>query len=101
MAEINVEVVFAEREKQRLRSLIVKQGTTAAEAITASGVAAEFPDFDFDSAAIGIWGREVPPDQVVENGDRIEIYRSLELEPREARRRLALSGKTMGNADSD
>ena len=101
MADINIEVVFALPDKQRLRSVVIKPGTTAREAIAASGLESEFGNADLKSAPIGIWGREVPPNEILKNGDRIEIYRPLELDPREARRRLALSGKTMGPADTD
>ena len=48
---------------------------------------------------LGIWGRLVNRDQTLEDGDRVEIYRPLEIDPRETRRRLAAEGKTMGHQE--
>jgi putative ubiquitin-RnfH superfamily antitoxin RatB of RatAB toxin-antitoxin module len=45
----------------------------------------------------GIWGRPVERDQAVSDGDRVELYRPLNMDPREARRRLAAAGRTMGS----
>ncbi|MDH5239499.1 MAG: RnfH family protein [Gammaproteobacteria bacterium] len=48
-----------------------------------------------------MWGKEVAGDTLVSAGDRVEIYRPLNLDPREARRQLALSGRTMGSSGLD
>lgn len=100
MPEVEVEIVFAVPEKQLLQILIVESGATVADVIALSGVQKTFPDYRLDRMAVGIWGCEVDRDRAVKAGDRIEIYRPLKLDPREARRRLALSGRTMGNAES-
>ena len=95
---INVEVVLATAPKQALIALRVPAGATAAEVIAASGVEAQFPDIALVELAVGVWGRLVKRDHVVREGDRVEIYRPLRIEPREARRQLARAGKTMGQA---
>ena len=100
MPDITIEIVFASPTKQRLLTCNVSVGTTVGEAIDGASLETEFPDVDFSSAPIGVWGHEVDRDHVVRDGDRIEIYRKLELEPREARRRLALAGRTMRSDDS-
>lgn len=100
MSEITIEIVFALPEKQYLLSRTMSAGTTVREAINDASLENEFPDVDFRAAPVGIWGNEVDRDHVVRDGDRIEIYRQLELEPREARRRLALAGRTMRSDDS-
>lgn len=99
MSEFEVEIVFALADRQSLQIVRVTPGASVAEVVSKSGLQDAFPDFDIDSLAWGVWGREVPRNQAVKEGDRIEIYRPLELDPREARRRLALSGRTMGGAD--
>ena len=99
MSEFEVEIVFALAERQSLQIVRVSPGATVAEVVSKSGLHDAFPGFDIDGLTCGIWGREVPRNQAVKEGDRIEIYRPLELEPREARRRLALSGRTMGSSD--
>ena len=101
MSDFEVEIVFALPDRQLLESVLVTAGETVLDVVTKSGLREAFPEYEIDSLAIGIWGREVQRDQVVKEDDRIEIYRPLELDPREARRQLALSGRTMGSADSD
>lgn len=101
MSEFEVEIVFASPDRQLLKSVPVASGETVADAVAKSGLCEDFPEFDIDSLALGIWGREVDRTRPVTEGDRIEIYRPLEMDPRDARRRLALSGRTMGNTETD
>jgi len=101
MSDFEVEVVFALPDRQSLRSVLASSGHTVADVVAMSGLYEEFPEFEFERLALGIWGREVEQHQAIKEGDRIEIYRPLEMDPREARRQLALSGRTMGSADSD
>ena len=100
MSEFEVEIVFASPDRQLLETVLVTAGATVLDVVMKSGLCEAFPEYEIDDLAIGIWGREVQRDQVVKENDRIEIYRPLQLDPREARRQLALSGKTMGSADS-
>ncbi len=94
--DIRVEVVFATAERQRLVELALPVGATVRDAIRRSGLSKHFPDVDLDALEVGIWGRVVPREQLLKDGDRVEVYRPLELDPREARRRLAAAGRTMG-----
>lgn len=94
--EIRVEIVFALPDEQVLVSVSVPATTTVASAIRLSGLAERFADQPIDSLPVGIWGRLVGRDHVLSNTDRVEIYRPLKLEPREARRQLAQAGRTMG-----
>lgn len=93
--ELQVEVVFALPDRQVLVTVSLDAGATVADAIVASGLPAQFPAEQLDSLPTGIWGRAVERDQSVSDGDRVEIYRPLELDPREARRQLAQLGRTM------
>lgn len=106
MSNFEVEIAFALPDRQLLETVLVTAGETVLDVVTKSGVQEAFPDYEIDRLAVGIWGREVQRDQVVRENDRIEIYRPLELDPREARRQLALTGRTMagrtrGSADKD
>lgn len=94
---INIELVFATAEKQQLSSVTIKIGTTAREAIVQSGLASEFPSFDFSRCPLGIWGRPVADERILAEGDRLEAYRQLRRDPREARRELARTGRHMGS----
>jgi len=89
-APITVEVVLAMPDRQELVSLEIEAGTTLAEAISLSGVAEKFEGFEPDLDRVGIFGHRAPPDQVLEPGDRVEIYRPLLADPKEVRRRRAL-----------
>lgn len=104
MSELRIEIVFALPERQCLRAFTVPLDTTVGAAISESGLPEEFPGFDFGRATVGVWGSETERGRVLRDGDRVEIYRPLELDPREARRRFALAGRTMNvgeNADQD
>jgi len=85
--EITVEVVYALPGDQLLVELSVAPGTTAREAIAQSGILARFPQIDPDRQKMGIFGRVVKADAVLQAGDRVEIYRPLIADPKEARRR--------------
>ena len=65
-------------------------GSTVADALEMSKIAASFPDADIAHMPTGIWGRPVQRDQTLVDGDRIEVYRELEIDPKEARRLRAL-----------
>jgi putative ubiquitin-RnfH superfamily antitoxin RatB of RatAB toxin-antitoxin module len=101
MSEINIEVVFALPDRQSLLSIAVDAGATVAQVVRHQEVEKAFPDSGFDELSVGIWGHEVDRDRVLKDGDRVEIYRPLELDPKEARRRLALTGRTMSSGESD
>lgn len=88
-ATIAVEVVFALPGHQELVQVAIEGGATVADAIAQSDLARKFPEVRFDKLQTGIWGRVVPREHVLNDGDRVEIYRPLERDPRDARRILA------------
>jgi hypothetical protein len=96
---IEVEVVYALAERQALVVITVPSGATVGEAVERSGIAKQFPEQDLSACTLGIWGRLAASDQLLQDGDRIEIYRPLNIDPREARRQLATEGKSMGHSD--
>ena len=51
-----------------------------------SGIGRHFPETRLDEMQAGVWGRPVERDHVLSDGDRVEVYRPLEMDPREARR---------------
>ena len=88
-ATIRVEVACATPERQVLLQIDVPEGCTLEEAIERSGILGEFPGIGFDPDAVGIFGRKMPRGHVLRTGDRVEIYRPLIADPKEARRRRA------------
>jgi putative ubiquitin-RnfH superfamily antitoxin RatB of RatAB toxin-antitoxin module len=88
---IRIEVVLAMPERQELVALEVPAGTTLAEAITLSGLPKMFEGFELDLTKVGIFGQKASPEQVLLEGDRVEIYRPLIADPKEVRRQRALT----------
>lgn len=95
---MKVEVAFALPERQVLVAIELADGATIAEALERSGLARQYPAENIESLPVGVWGRVTDRAHVLSDGDRVEIYRPLQIDPREARRRLALAGKTMRTA---
>ena len=87
---IHVEVVLAMPERQELIALEVISGSTLADAIAQSGVIEMFEGFELDTTKVGIFGLKVGQDQVLREGDRVEIYRPLVADPKESRRQRAV-----------
>jgi putative ubiquitin-RnfH superfamily antitoxin RatB of RatAB toxin-antitoxin module len=87
---IRVEVVLAMPERQELVALDVEAGTTLAEAIELSGLPEKFEGFELDLENVGIFGHKTDHQQVLQAGDRVEIYRPLVADPKEVRRQRAL-----------
>jgi len=99
MHQITVSVVYATAEKQWLYESSVARGTSAQELIELSGFMQEVVALNEQSISelnIGVYAEKVELDYLLEEGDRVEIYRPLTADPKEVRRQLALMGKTMG-----
>ena len=88
-AAICVEVAYAEPRRQFLRAVTVTTGATARDAIDASGVLLQFPQIDLEACRIGVWSRVVAAESLLREGDRVEIYRPLQVDPKEVRRQRA------------
>lgn len=95
-----VEVAYALPDRQRILQIEVTPGTTALEAVRQSAIEQEFPGLAVDEgSAMGIFGQAVKATQVLENGDRVEIYRPLLIDPKEVRR--ARAAKTRKGSAED
>ncbi len=85
---IRVEVVYADASSQVVRSVELAAGATVEEALRASGIRDAMPAA-FVPAGYGIYGRAVATDALLRDGDRVELYRPLKIDPKQARRRRA------------
>ena len=83
---ISVELVFVTPESEAFHVLELPQGATVADAIESSGLARDFPDYAVTELPVGIWGRRVSAAQLLQDGDRVEVYRELRVDPMDARR---------------
>ena len=93
VSERSVEVVYALPDWQRVVSVPLAEGMTAEQAVQASAILAEFPELAAKERILGIFGRRVEGGQQLRDGDRVEIYRPLKFDPRDARRKAAQAGR--------
>jgi putative ubiquitin-RnfH superfamily antitoxin RatB of RatAB toxin-antitoxin module len=92
---LRVEVVYALPADQLLIELELEEGATVGAAIERSGILNRFPGLRVMAGQVGVFGRPVALDARVRDGDRVEIYRPLIADPRDARRaRVKKPGKT-------
>ena len=89
---IDVEVVYATPARQLVVALKVPQGTTAFDAAVQSNIAVEFPEIKLNTIAMGIFskpldgkGRPTPKEYELRARDRVELYRPLIIDPKQAR----------------
>lgn len=87
--KIRVEVAYAYPNRFFLKSLELDAPTTVQNVILQSGVLQKHTDIDLRENKVGIFSRSVKLSDMVENGDRIEIYRPLIADPKEIRRQRA------------
>lgn len=93
MAEmIAVSVVYARPDTQQQINLQLPLGSSAKQAVEASGLLAQWPEIDLDHNRIGVHARILdgrvnpsPQDYVLQHLDRVEIYRPLQIDPKQAR----------------
>lgn len=97
----SIEVAYALPAKQRLVRVLVPEGTTMRQAVELSGIIADFPELDAAHSSMGIFGKIVakPDEHIVKDGDRVEIYRPLIADPKEARKRRAEKLKAAQSGD--
>lgn len=88
---MHIEVVYALPDRQHRLHLELEAGATVRAALDAVRRIPPFDALPLDAMPVGIFGRLVTPDEVLQGGDRVEVYRPLRIDPKEARRRRALA----------
>lgn len=99
--QISVEVVFARPGEQALEQFRVAADATVEDVIRQSGFLERFPEIDMAQAKVGVFGKLTKLDATLNEGDRIEIYRPLIADPKEARKKRAAEGKAMKKGARD
>jgi putative ubiquitin-RnfH superfamily antitoxin RatB of RatAB toxin-antitoxin module len=92
-SKISVQVCYALPGSSFLKALTLDKGASIKQAIEASGVLRSNPEIDLSQLRLGIFGKLKAVDTEVREGDRIEIYRPLQADPKETRRRRAAHRK--------
>lgn len=86
---IRIEIAYAEADSQRIIGLVAHPGITARQAVERSGIVRFYPQIDLSRLELGIFSNPCTPDTLLQDGDRVEIYRPLLCDPKEMRRQRA------------
>ena len=97
---IDIEVAYATREEQLILKQSVALDAKIEEALKESGLLERFPEIDLSVNKVGIFGKLCKLDTVLRAGDRIEVYRALIADPKEARRKRASETKTRAKKEA-
>lgn len=90
---IFIEVAYASPERSIRCKLKLNPGSSVGDAICACGLLEQCTEIDLARNRVGIFGRLVSLSTILRDGDRIEIYRPLKIDPKDARRRRAVFGR--------
>ena len=93
MSTIRITLAFANTDEQQLEDFEIRAGLTLGEVLQLADLRSRFPDVDFPNCPAGLFGRRAHPDTPLRNGDRIELYRPLNIDPKEVRRSREKSRK--------
>ena len=89
----SVDVIYALPHQQKVITINVTEGTTFIDALKQSQMIAFFPEIKKETVKLGTFGRLVKHDDILESGQRVEIYRPLIADPKDVRRRRAEKAK--------
>ncbi len=98
---VMVSVVYATPSDQWVVNIPLSENMTALEAVKLSRLVYEHPEIELHPLVLGLFGKKIKDDYVLQLGDRIEICRPLISDPREMRRKFIALGKVMGQQDND
>lgn len=88
-AGVAIEVVYALPRKAWRVALVLPEGATVADALAAADLPDRAPGAVVDAESLAIFGRTVTPDTPLRTGDRVEVLRPLQVDPKQARRQRA------------
>ena len=94
---VNITVAYAKPDRQVEIPLQVEESCTVALAIQRSGILEQFPEIRLADVGVGIHSRKVSLDSLIQEDDRVEIYRPLKIDPKQARRLRIKKKVTEGN----
>jgi uncharacterized protein len=86
---LRIEIAYAEPQRAIVKAFRLAPGACVADALQLAALDPDFSALDLANSALGIFGRPIRADQLLQDGDRIEIYRPLTADPKAARRARA------------
>ncbi|MGH8787770.1 MAG: RnfH family protein [Cupriavidus necator] len=96
---VHIAVCYARPDTVFLKEIDVPAGTTIAAAIVGSGLQQACPEVDPSTMRVGIFGKLKTPETVVREGDRVEVYRPLTADPKQARRKRVQKQRAGGTRE--
>lgn len=90
---LRIEVVYADAARQIVKDFWLQAPATVADVLIVAAADAQFAGIDCERAAVGIFGRRAARTEALSDGDRVEIYRPLAVDPKAARRSRARRGR--------
>jgi uncharacterized protein len=84
---MKIGIAYGQPQRQVWLTLDLPEGATIGDAIARSGIAGQFPEIDLTRQKVGVFGKLAALDTVLEDGDRVEIYRPITCDPKTVRRR--------------
>lgn len=98
---IRVEVAYALPHEQKIIALQVEEDCSAYDAVIRSGIVEAYPEIDPETIPMGIFGKSIrdPKGTVLKEGQRVELYRPLIADPKEARAKRAAKMKAQKEAE--
>ncbi|MCP1117602.1 RnfH family protein [Robbsia andropogonis] len=96
---LRVQICYLAPGVQVLLPVVVPACATVRDAVTQSGVLDAHPEIDISTQKVGIYGKVRALDEVVQAGDRIEIYRPLTVDPKVARARRVAKTRRAGSRE--
>ena len=88
-----VEIIYATIEEQEIITLDIEDNANIQRCIEHSGILRRYPEIDLSTMKVGVFSQVKPLTEIVKDGDRIEIYRSLIADPKVVRRKKAENDK--------
>jgi uncharacterized protein len=98
---IQVEVVYAQTDRQWVLNVLGETGLTLQDAVVKSGILKRCLEIDWSTVDAGVFGKVTRKDTLLNDGDRVEIYRPLIADPKEMRKKRAAEGKVMRRGGGD
>jgi putative ubiquitin-RnfH superfamily antitoxin RatB of RatAB toxin-antitoxin module len=79
---LKIGIAYALPQRQAWFDIDLPEGATIHDAIRHSGILKQFPDIDLETQKVGIYGKLSTLDAVLNDGDRVEIYRPIICDPK-------------------
>jgi putative ubiquitin-RnfH superfamily antitoxin RatB of RatAB toxin-antitoxin module len=92
---LNLEIVYLSSNRQFIIPLNLPAPCVIQQAITLSGILTLCPEIDLSKHKVGIYSKTVSLEQIIQDHDRIEIYRPLQIDPKQARLVRAKATKSL------